>query len=75
MHEKSQSLDIFKSFKVENELQLEKKIKAVKSNHGGDTIADMMDQENNVPDLLLFFSKSVELFRNTLCRENLAWMV
>ena len=36
IHEKSQSLDVFKSFKAEVELQLEKKIKAVKSDHGGE---------------------------------------
>ncbi|RDY06523.1 hypothetical protein CR513_09477, partial [Mucuna pruriens] len=36
IHEKSQSLDIFKSFKVEVELQLGKKIKAIKSDRGGE---------------------------------------
>jgi len=36
IHEKSQSLDIFKSFKAEVELQLGKKIKVVKSDHGGE---------------------------------------
>ncbi|KAK7341990.1 hypothetical protein VNO80_24931 [Phaseolus coccineus] len=36
IHEKFQSLDVFKSFKAEVELQLGKKIKAVKSNHGGE---------------------------------------
>ncbi|RDX96462.1 hypothetical protein CR513_20874, partial [Mucuna pruriens] len=36
IHEKFQSLDVFKSFKVEVELQLGKKIKAIKSNHGGE---------------------------------------
>ncbi|RDY06841.1 hypothetical protein CR513_09112, partial [Mucuna pruriens] len=35
IHEKSQSLDIFKSFKAEVELQLGKKIKAIKSDCGG----------------------------------------
>ncbi|RDX64378.1 hypothetical protein CR513_57075, partial [Mucuna pruriens] len=35
-HEKSQSLDVFKSFKVEVELQLGKKIKAIKSDCGGE---------------------------------------
>jgi len=34
IHEKSQSLDVFKSFKAEVELQLGKKIKAVKSDRG-----------------------------------------
>ena len=36
IHEKSQALDMFKSFKAEVELQLGKKIKAVKSNRGGE---------------------------------------
>ena len=36
IHEKSQALDVFKSFKAEVELQLCKKIKAVKSDRGGE---------------------------------------
>ena len=36
IHEKSQSFDIFKSYKAEVENQLGKKIKVVKSNHGGE---------------------------------------
>ncbi|RDY08219.1 hypothetical protein CR513_07570, partial [Mucuna pruriens] len=36
IHEKSQPLDVFKSFKAKVELQLEKKIKAVKSYCGGE---------------------------------------
>jgi len=36
IHEKSQSLDMFKSFKAEVELRLGKKIKAVKSDRGGE---------------------------------------
>ncbi|RDY08250.1 hypothetical protein CR513_07540, partial [Mucuna pruriens] len=36
IHEKSQSLDVFKSFKAEVELQLGKKIKAIKSNRSGE---------------------------------------
>ncbi|XP_068657905.1 uncharacterized protein [Aristolochia californica] len=36
IHEKSQSLDVFKSFKDEVELQLGKKIKAIKSNRSGE---------------------------------------
>jgi len=35
IHDKSQSLDVFKSFKAEVELQLGKKIKVVKSDRGG----------------------------------------
>ncbi|KAL6348428.1 hypothetical protein AAG906_005736 [Vitis piasezkii] len=36
IHEKSQSLDVFKNFKFEVENQLSKKIKAVKSDRGGE---------------------------------------
>jgi len=36
IHEKSHSFDVFKSFKTEVELQLGKKIKAVKSDRGGE---------------------------------------
>ena len=36
IHEKSQALDLFKSFKVEVELQLGKKIKVVKYDRGGE---------------------------------------
>jgi len=36
IHEKSQSLDVFKTFKAEVELQLGKKIKAVKFDRGGE---------------------------------------
>ena len=36
IHEKSQALDVFKAFKIEVENQLCKKIKAVKSDRGGE---------------------------------------
>ena len=36
IHEKSQSLDVFKTFKVEVENQLNKRIKSVRSDHGGE---------------------------------------
>ncbi|RDX90072.1 hypothetical protein CR513_28110, partial [Mucuna pruriens] len=36
IHEKSQPLDVFKSFKVEVELQLGKKMKAIKSDCGSE---------------------------------------
>ncbi|KAJ9541594.1 hypothetical protein OSB04_028100 [Centaurea solstitialis] len=36
IHEKSQSLDVFKDFKAKVELQLSKKIKAVRSDRGGE---------------------------------------
>ncbi|KAL5545114.1 hypothetical protein UlMin_008898 [Ulmus minor] len=36
IHEKSQSLDVFKTFKAEVELQLNKRIKSVRSNPGGE---------------------------------------
>ena len=36
IHEKSQSLDVFKSYKVEVENQLNKRIKAIRSDRGGE---------------------------------------
>ena len=36
IHEKSQSLDVFKSYKAEVENQLGRKIKAIKFDHGGE---------------------------------------
>ena len=36
IHEKSQSLDVFKTFKVEVENQLNKRIKSVRFDHGGE---------------------------------------
>ena len=36
IHEKSQSLDVFKNFKFEVENQLSKKLKAVRSDRGGE---------------------------------------
>ncbi|RVW90885.1 Retrovirus-related Pol polyprotein from transposon TNT 1-94 [Vitis vinifera] len=36
IHEKSQSLDVFKTFKAEIELQLNKRIKSVRSDRGGE---------------------------------------
>ena len=36
IHEKCQSLDVFKNFKAEVENQLSKKIKVVRSDHGGE---------------------------------------
>ena len=36
IQEKSQSLDVFKNFKAEVENQLSKKIKAIRSDHGGE---------------------------------------
>ncbi|KAK9683434.1 hypothetical protein RND81_10G141100 [Saponaria officinalis] len=53
IHEKSESLDMFKDFKAEVELQLNKRIKVVRSDRGVNTTVDMMAQENNVQDHLL----------------------
>ena len=36
IHEKSQALDMFKSFKAKVELELGKKIKVIKSDRGGE---------------------------------------
>ncbi|RDX67397.1 hypothetical protein CR513_53730, partial [Mucuna pruriens] len=55
------------NFNLERKLKLSNLIVMV------NTMVDMTDQENNVQGLLSFFSKSVELFRNTSCQTNLAW--
>ncbi|RDX78876.1 hypothetical protein CR513_40779, partial [Mucuna pruriens] len=67
----SHSLDVFMSFKVEVELYLERKLKSSNLIVVVNTMVDMID-ENNVQNILPFFSKSVELFRNTQCQANLA---
>ena len=36
IHEKSQSLDVFKNYKAEDENQLNKRIKSVRSDRGGE---------------------------------------
>ncbi|RDX83656.1 hypothetical protein CR513_35401, partial [Mucuna pruriens] len=61
IHEKSQSLDVFKSFKDEVELQLGKKIKAIKSNRGGEYYDRYDGSGEQRPGRFPFFSKSVEL--------------
>ena len=75
IHEKFQSLDTFKSFKAKVELQLGKKIKDVKSECGGEYY-DTYDGsgEQRLGPFALFL-KECELFNNTLCQVNLAWMV
>jgi len=51
---KSQSLDIFKIYKTEVENQLNRKIKAVRSDHDGETMADMTHQAD-IQDILSIF--------------------
>ena len=48
IHEKSQSLDVFKNFKTEVENQLDKKTKAVRSDCGGEYYDryDRSDEQN-----------------------------
>ena len=65
IHEKSQSFEVFKSYKAEVENQLGKKIKVVQSICGG---VDMMDQVNNVQALLQDTYRNVTLFLNIPCQ-------
>ncbi|RDX75090.1 hypothetical protein CR513_45071, partial [Mucuna pruriens] len=68
--EKSQLLDVFKSFKAEVELRLGNKIKVIKSGHGGEYYGryDGSREQCFRPfSLLPFFSENVELFHNTPC--------
>ena len=48
IHEKSQSLDVFKNFKAEVENQLSKKIKSSDLTMEVNIMVDMMDPVNNV---------------------------
>ncbi|RDY12338.1 hypothetical protein CR513_02895, partial [Mucuna pruriens] len=76
IHEKSQSLYVFKSFKVEVELQLGKKIKAVKFDHGGEYYARYDGLGEQYPKSFVFFLKEcgifLQFFGNTPCQANLA---
>ena len=56
IHEKSQSLNVFKTFKVEVKNKLNKRIKKIKTlslTMVVNTLVDLMDQVNNVMDHLL----------------------
>ncbi|RDX86505.1 hypothetical protein CR513_32151, partial [Mucuna pruriens] len=65
IHEKSQSLDVFKSFKVEVELQIGNKIKVAKSDHGGEYYGRYDGSGEQRP-------RPFAIFRNTPYRANLA---
>lgn len=67
IYEKSQSLNVFKSFKAEVENQLNKIIKKVKSDRGGEIKADMTVQVNNVRGLLPNTRRNVESSHSTPC--------
>ena len=57
LHEKSQSLDIFKTFKVEVELQLGKKIKVVKFDRDGEYYGRYDGSGEQRPGSFAFFLK------------------
>jgi len=57
IHEKSQSLEVFKSFKDEVELQLGKKIKVVKSDRGGEYYGRYDGSGEQRPGPFTFFLK------------------
>jgi len=57
IHEKSQSLDVFKRFKVEVELQLGKKIKTVKSDHSVEYYSGFDGPGEQRPGHFVFFLK------------------
>ncbi|RDY12926.1 hypothetical protein CR513_02207, partial [Mucuna pruriens] len=64
IHEKSQSLDVFKSFKAEVELQLGKKIKVVKFDHGGECYGRSDGSGEQRPGHFALFSQRVKLFQS-----------
>jgi len=57
IHEKSQSLEVFKSFKAEVELQLGKKIKVIKSDRGGEYYGRYDGSGEQRPAPFAFFLK------------------
>jgi len=57
IHEKSKSLNVFKTFKAKVELQLGKKIKVVKSNHGGEYYDKYDGPGEQYPGLFALFLK------------------
>jgi len=61
IHEKSQSLDVFKTFKVEVELQLGKKIKDVKSDRGGEYYGRYNGSREQRPRPFALFLKECEI--------------
>ncbi|RDY02214.1 hypothetical protein CR513_14360, partial [Mucuna pruriens] len=61
IHEKSQSLDVFKSFKAEVELQLGKKIKAVKSDRGGEYYGRYDESREQRPGPFALFLRECEI--------------
>ena len=48
IYEKSQSLDVFKNFKAKVENQLSKKIKVIRSDHGGEYYGRYEGSMNNI---------------------------
>lgn len=70
IHEKSQSLDVFKSFKIEVELQLGKKIKFVKSDYGGEYYSRYDGSGEQRPwNFALFLNKCEIVLQYTMSRK------
>ena len=74
LHEKSHSLDMFKTYKAEVENQLNRRIKTVRSDHCGEYY-DRHDGSSRCPESFVNFLKSVALSFSTLCRGHLIKMV
>jgi Integrase core domain len=66
--ENAQALDTFKSFKSEVELQLNKRIKDVRSYRGGEYYGRSDGSESNVQGLLLNSWRIMGLCHNIQCR-------
>ena len=74
IHEKSQSLDLFKIYKDEVENQLNRKIKVVRSDRGSEYY-DRYDGSSNYPGPFVNFLKSVILSLSTPCQRHLIRIV
>ena len=69
IHEKSQSLDVFKIFKAKVENQLGNKIKAVKSDCGGEYYGRYDGSGEQRPGPFAKYLQSVGLYLNIPCQE------
>ena len=72
IHEKSQSLDVFKTFKVKVENQLNKKIKNIKSNYGGKYYGKYDGSGEQRQGPFARYLKNVKSSHNTPCQDHLA---
>ena len=74
IRDKSESLDTFKIFKAEVENLLNKRIKGVRSDRGGECYGRTDASGENVLEILPDISSNQELLLSILCQALLVWM-